>query len=205
LTGTGTTKRERLRQARRSELVDAALAVISAKGVVAATVDDIVTAANVAKGTFYLYFSTKDDVATAVADRLADGVVDRIEETAGIPDGDPVERLRALNGALREFGGGQHAGELVEILHRPENRRIHEQMSRRAFARLEPILIQVIGDGIDAGLFRGQDPRLAAAFVMGAISSLHDVVSQPEDLAAVTRQLDGFILRGLGYAGEIGS
>ena len=42
-------------------LLEAAVAVFSAKGVSAASVDDIVRAAGVAKGTFYLYFATKDD------------------------------------------------------------------------------------------------------------------------------------------------
>ena len=52
------------------------------KGVSATSVDDIVSAAGVAKGTFYLYFATKDDVVNAVASSLVESVAQRIEAIA---------------------------------------------------------------------------------------------------------------------------
>ena len=38
---------------------------------------------------------------------------------------------------------------------------------------------------------------------MACFGSLHDVVSEPDEVRAATVELDGFILRGLGYDGEI--
>jgi len=67
-------------------------------------VDDIVKAAGVAKGTFYLYFSTKDDVVTAVAERMVVGVGERIEALANTPLLSPVERLLALGQTMQEVG-----------------------------------------------------------------------------------------------------
>jgi AcrR family transcriptional regulator len=59
---------------RRRELVDAALAAFATRGIAGTSVDDIVKTAGAAKGTFYLYFSTKDDAVTAVAERMVIGV-----------------------------------------------------------------------------------------------------------------------------------
>ena len=81
------------REVRRQELIDAAVAVFSAKGVAAASVDDIVRAAGVAKGTFYLYFATKDDAVNAVAASMVERVADRIEAVATDPT--PVARRAA--------------------------------------------------------------------------------------------------------------
>jgi len=64
-------------------------------------------------------------------------------------------------------------------------------------------LSTIIGHGIAANLFRPQDPRLAAAFVLGTFSSLHHVVTSPHEMPAAIAQLDSFLLRGLGYEGEI--
>jgi AcrR family transcriptional regulator len=57
---------------RRKDLIDAAAAVFTADGVLRAKVEDITTAADVSKGTFYLYFSSKEDAAAAVWQRFMD-------------------------------------------------------------------------------------------------------------------------------------
>ena len=199
------TRRQVGREVRRQELVNAALAVFSAKGVAASSVDDIVRAAGVAKGTFYLYFAAKDDAVNAVAEQMVEGVANRIEAVVTARDRSPVERLVALGGALREVGGEPHERDLIEVFHRPENRAIHDRMSERAFTRLAPQIAAVIADGLELGLFRVVDPHRAATYVMACFGSLHDVVSEPADVPAATAELDGFILRGLGYEGEIPS
>jgi hypothetical protein len=69
--------------------------------------------------------------------------------------------------------------------------------------RLTPSLTTIIADGVAASLVAPQDPRLAAAFVLASFTSLHHVVSSPDQLPAALAQLDRFILRGLGFAREI--
>src|SRR5262245_19094480 len=55
-------KRQVARDERRASLIAAAQRVFAQKGYHAATVDDITRAANVGKGTFYLYFQEKREV-----------------------------------------------------------------------------------------------------------------------------------------------
>jgi AcrR family transcriptional regulator len=200
---TRTADRASRREARRTGFLDAAVAVFTAKGVDAATVDDIVRAAGVAKGTFYLYFDSKDGVISAVAERVGEHIAERVEIAAGASNRSPIERLLALSDAVREVGSQSYERDLVTILHRPENRAVHDRMSGRILMRLAPALASIIADGVARGLFRAQDPRLAAAFVMGSFTSLDDVVGDPDDLPAATAQLNTYILRGLGYAGEV--
>jgi AcrR family transcriptional regulator len=57
---------------RRQQLLTAAIAVFAARGYRAAGVSDIVKAAGVARGTFYLYFESKAQVFMAVADDFYD-------------------------------------------------------------------------------------------------------------------------------------
>jgi AcrR family transcriptional regulator len=188
---------------RRQELVDAALARFAARGVAATSVDDIVKAAGVAKGTFYLYFSTKDDAVTAVAERMVIGVGERIEALANTPELSPIDRLLALGKSMQEVGREPYERDLVEMFHRPENRAVHERISEHIITRLTPSLTTIIADGVTARLFDAPNPRLAAAFVLASFASLHHVVSYPDELPAAIAQLDRFILRGLGFTGEI--
>lgn len=203
MSGSQTPNRASRREVRRNTLVDAALAVFSTHGVAASSVDDIVEAAGVAKGTFYLYFRTKDEAVNAVAERMVDSVGDRLEAAATVPGLSPIDRLRALGKALEDIGREPYERDLVEMFHRPENRAVHDRISERILTRLAPTLGRIVADGVSASLFRPQDPRFAAAFVLGSFTALHHVISDPADMPAALTQLDTFILGGLGYAGEI--
>ncbi len=190
------------RDIRRQELLAAAVVVFSAKGVTAASVDDIVRAAGVAKGTFYLYFATKDDAVNAVASTMVEGVAERVQAVATDTTRSPVERLLAFGAGISEVGDESYERELIEVFHRPENRLLHDRIGERALARLAPVVAAIIADGIEAGQFRQQDPHRAAAYVMACFGSLHEVVAALEAVPAAIDELNEFVLRGLGYDRE---
>jgi len=54
------------REARRKQLINVAIKIFAKKGYSAASVNDIVKRARVARGTFYLYFKDKADILAAV-------------------------------------------------------------------------------------------------------------------------------------------
>ncbi|HEX7922858.1 MAG TPA: helix-turn-helix domain-containing protein, partial [Bradyrhizobium sp.] len=78
---TGTSQHSRRTQpaeVRVDDLMSAAAALFIAKGIEATTIDDIVTRAGVAKGTFYHYFSTKADVVIALRARFTQDFLSRV-------------------------------------------------------------------------------------------------------------------------------
>ena len=81
-------KWRRRKDARPSEIVDAALEVFAEKGFAAAKLDDIARRAGVSKATLYLYFDTKKEIFRAVA-RAA--VASLLEPHPRILDQDPRE------------------------------------------------------------------------------------------------------------------
>jgi AcrR family transcriptional regulator len=192
---------EARRTERQQSLVAAAIAAFIERGVEATTVDDVVRRAGAAKGTFYLYFRTKDDIINAVAESLVARVADAIEAVLITPTPAP-ERIRALSRAINAVGREPYELELVAVLHRPENRAIHDRMGDRILDHLAPLLSRVIEDGIAAGDFVRQDPDRSARFVLSCLDALHDIVGSAEDLPSVTDDLDAFVLRGLGWTGE---
>jgi AcrR family transcriptional regulator len=73
--------------ARRQQLLTAATAVFAKRGYRAAGITDIVTAAGVARGTFYLYFESKAHVFLAIADDFYDRLELAIEQGGPLPAG----------------------------------------------------------------------------------------------------------------------
>src|SRR5437667_9017363 len=66
---------------RREDLINAAIAGFAQKGQKDATVADITRAAGVAKGTFYLYFTSKEHLLAALKERL---VQEHLERAASL-------------------------------------------------------------------------------------------------------------------------
>jgi AcrR family transcriptional regulator len=64
---------------RREELLQAASALFEKNGVTATSIGEITDSANVARGTFYLYFKSKDDVIAELWKRYVDGFLSNAE------------------------------------------------------------------------------------------------------------------------------
>src|SRR5258706_6331166 len=82
----------RKREKTRAKLLDAAKRVMAGKGVEGTTIAEIAIAADVAPGTFYNYFTTREEILDAVATSLVDefrAVVTAIQRSID----DPAERI----------------------------------------------------------------------------------------------------------------
>lgn len=64
-------KRDRNRQERTRAITEAALALFLERGIEGVTIDDIVRAAHIAKGSFYRYFADKEDLVAALLEPVS--------------------------------------------------------------------------------------------------------------------------------------
>lgn len=83
-------------------LMDAALSLMWEESYGAVTIDDICKRADVRKGSFYYFFSSKCDLAGKALDRMWTGQRAKLDSifSASVP---PVERIRARCNAAHEF------------------------------------------------------------------------------------------------------
>ena len=95
----------------KTNLLEAALAVVRAKGYTATTVDDICQAAGVSKGAFFHHFKSKDALAIAAANHWSQLTGAFFETAPYHQHGDPLERVLGyldfrkaiLKGEIAEF------------------------------------------------------------------------------------------------------
>jgi AcrR family transcriptional regulator len=85
---TGALRRERTRR----KLLAAAMGVFAEKGVDAPVIEDFIAAAGVARGTFYNYFSTTQDLLDAVTSDLSDEILASIDKVV-LRIEDPLQRM----------------------------------------------------------------------------------------------------------------
>jgi AcrR family transcriptional regulator len=98
----GKTRKDVLSEFRRTELLTAARAIFSKKGFHEATIDDVAEAADVAKGTVYLYYKSKRDL---YLEALRFGIesLNRELEAKAAEAGSCLEKLRILTATKMSF------------------------------------------------------------------------------------------------------
>jgi AcrR family transcriptional regulator len=92
--GTGE-RREREKQRRREDILEAAKSLFFSKGFRDTTIDDIAKATELARGTIYLYFQSKEEVYATILETGLDTLLNMIEASYD-PQTDPLTNL--LNG-----------------------------------------------------------------------------------------------------------
>ncbi|HEX5123595.1 MAG TPA: TetR/AcrR family transcriptional regulator [Rhodanobacteraceae bacterium] len=76
----------------RGRILSAAVQIVAEKGVAEVVIDDFIRAAGIARGTFYNYFKSTDEVLQAAAQALEDDLMVSIEHELAALD-DPLARL----------------------------------------------------------------------------------------------------------------
>ncbi len=95
-------RREREKEQRRESILDAAEKVFFSKGVKEATMDEVAEAAELSKGTLYLYFRSKEDIYFGINHRAL-RILRRMFEKAMAMPVSGVEKSREIGRAYYEF------------------------------------------------------------------------------------------------------
>ena len=115
-TSEGSGRREELKAQNRAKLLAAARKVFAEKGLGAATARDIVRATDLASGTFYNYFTDKNDVFRALIAELADKAREVVRTQRQTPGRTVEERVEGAYRAYFELVLEER--ELFEVLRR---------------------------------------------------------------------------------------
>jgi len=154
---------------RKNQILDAATAVFARLGFHDARMDDIVQASGLSKGALYWYFKSKEDIITAISQRL---FTTDIEQLVGLlhAEGSVSERLQQLIQA--RIAGLQEMSDVVTILFEFYATALHQdgvrQFIKAYFQNFHELLVALIQQGIDRGEFRSVD-AVAAATALDAV------------------------------------
>lgn len=95
-------RREREKQMRRRQILDAAREIFSAKGFNGSTVEEIADRAELSPATLYLYFKNKYDLYATLNLEILQRVVDNVEKFKDDPQKGVMDKIRGFSDALYE-------------------------------------------------------------------------------------------------------
>ena len=185
-------------ESRRREIMDAAAKVLAERGLAAATVSDITRVAGVAKGTFYLYFESKEHLVAALRERFVQELVEHakpfIEEIGRL---DWWELADAVAEDMVDWTLAHR--DICAVIMQTSTPETHDIV-----VQADRAMIQYFAHGIEAGVragaFHVSDPEAAAAFLYnGTIftvlqASLYSDNVDRDHLVAVAKEINRKVL-----------
>lgn len=186
---------------RREELLLSAERLFVEQGVTATSIDDIVAGASVAKGTFYLYFASKEEMLAALREKFGESNRARMEEAMALCDADDWPGKLA---AWVEAGVNSYLDQvrLHDVLFHDAG--LHpRRRTGKSDNQVVAALAELIADGNRARAWSVDDPRMTAMLLFHALHGAVDHAiarHETEARGALIAVLRDFFSRALGAA-----
>ena len=134
---------------RKQNLLNIAYRMFIEKGYENTSVDDIITEAGIAKGTYYYYFESKEATLEAVIEMM----IEKAENIAKSALMNPVPIPQKLASVVYAFQPNKDEIVIADVLERKENIVMHDKIGKKIVEVAVPILSDIVREGIAQGIF----------------------------------------------------
>jgi TetR/AcrR family transcriptional regulator, fatty acid metabolism regulator protein len=153
-------------------ILDAAVAVFAEKGFFSSRVADVADRANVADGTVYLYFKSKEEILMSAINTAFDAFMS-LARTELKKLTDPAERLRRLAFLHLEALGSNRNLAVVFQMELRQSTRFLSEFSHHHMVEYLRLIREAIIEGQAAGIFRSEmSDKFAANCFFGALDEM---------------------------------
>jgi AcrR family transcriptional regulator len=169
-------RKQREKQRRRKDIINAARKIFSVKGFNSATMEEIATEAELSPGTLYLYFKNKEELHTSLSIDILKYLSTQIHKVVGL-DIDVEKKLERFRDVFIDVYD-YDASILINLFHLQSGETLHnlsEEMMQQLMetsAHAHGAIIQVIREGIEKGIFIDEHPVAMADVLWGAYAGV---------------------------------
>ena len=174
------------KEERRNEIIETAGKLFEEKGYEQTQVQDIVNEIGVAKGLFYYYFKSKDEVMEELADRYADAIIDAVNK---LIDKD-ISTFDKINSIFQIFidSAEKKFGIFMGILN-VKNGITHERIFFNVGEKMVPLVTELILSGNDNGECNCSDPKFITEFLVSGLFNIMNQISPDEKIDYLKEKL----------------
>ena len=137
------------RERRKQEVLQIAYRMFISRGYENTSVDEIIEEADIAKGTYYYYFETKEQMLEEVIGMM----IDQEMEAAGRILQAEIPVPQKIIGMISSLRPTQEERPIEGALMQPENIVMHEKIRKKIVEMAVPLLSKVVEEGIGQGIF----------------------------------------------------
>lgn len=162
---------------RREEIIAAAGELFLVRGYDRTTMKEVMDRLQIAKGTIYHYFTSKEELLEAVLDSFVAYHMEEIRAIADQGQGDALARLKHL--ITESAAIDSHDQEVLDHLHQPGNTGMHLRLLAKLIVVQAPLYAELIDQGRREKLFTTEHPLESAEFILAGIQFLTDMGIYP--------------------------
>lgn len=158
---------------RRKEILETAERLFLTKGYTKTTVNDILKEVGIAKGTFYHYFKSKEEVMDEIIMRIIKEDVAKAKVIVSNPNIPVLEKLFRV---LMEQSpkSGDIKDKMIEQFHQPNNAEMHQKSLVQSIIHLSPVLTEILEQGIEEGIFSTSYPQETIELLLSSAQVIFD-------------------------------
>ncbi len=191
-----------LPEERKLSILNAAKEMFAINGYHDTSISDIIKRADIARGTFYLYFKDKREIFDALFDQLLQKINESLMRVTIAPDQKPPLDQIAEN-LHRIFQLAMNDPELARILfrHAPGLDSITDQKIEGFYNKIASLVEGALALGEKMNIVKKGDFKLISIFITGGVKEIMDRITRPENhmpqIDKIIKELIDFNLQGL--------
>lgn len=153
---------------RYNEILDCAQNFFYTLGYEQTSIQMIIDEVGIAKGTFYHYFHSKEELLDGVTQRM---LHQTLEVLTPMMEDDQLNSLEKFNFFINYLSNWKVENktffkEVMKVYYQEENALFREKIKQASIHFTVPLLSQIIRQGIEEGNFETDDPELAAEIII---------------------------------------
>lgn len=163
---------------RQAELMDTALELFLAAGYEKTTVQDIVRKVNVAQGTFYYYFPSKEAILEAIFARHVKNMLYKVQ--ASQPSSTVLEKLQLLIKHFYKLCYHDEPSQIAKVLYKEKQGELLNKVWRQMHLVTAPVFRSLLEQGNREGSTKVVHMEETLSFFAGIMASLLEASSPSE-------------------------
>lgn len=158
---------------RKEQILNHSFKLFLKKGFDATSISDILQDLNIARGTLYYHFESKEAIMDAIIERFGQQAVESAAQVVVSDNLSVHDKLLGLFAAVQmgKLTGGEV---MLDYLHRPQNSLFHEKSQQMILKKISPLLAQIIREGNLQNVFNNDFPEETAEMAVLIISGFID-------------------------------
>jgi AcrR family transcriptional regulator len=173
---------------RRKEIMQTAAQFFLSQGYEETSINMIVEYLGIAKGTFYHYFKSKEEILGAILEEYLERFAQQIRAIASSNKMNASEKLEfVLKSVLKSDNEPKHLTAHVED---NKSAKLHQMMEDKFYEKFKPIFFSILQHGIGEGIFKSSYPEeLTEILLIGVRGYMHIHLPGFSDLEYVRTKL----------------
>ena len=179
-------------KSKKEQILDMSFSLFLEKGYDNTSISDILSKLDIARGTLYYHFESKEAIMDAIIERTAKKIVEEAKAIVLQKGLSVHEKIFLLFSAvsMKRLSGGDL---MIDYLNQPQNALFHEKSNRAFIQKISPILGDIISEGVKEGIFDNAFPYESAELILAMIKGFMDVLYENTDANDLERRMESLL------------